>query len=376
MKFLNNIDLNLNQMLNTLLQLLGTDPASPTEGQIWYNTASKRLKYRDNAGNRLTLTDLTTLADLAAPTGPVSLNGQKITNLGTPTVDTDAVTKAYVDALENGLDVKDSVRLATAAALPTNTYNNGSSGVGATLTATANGALSVDGVAVGVGERILVKDEATQANNGIYTVTAAGGAGAPYVLTRAVDCDTAAEVSGGLFTFIEEGTQADTGWVCTTNGVVTIGTTNLTFGQFSSAGTILADEVTLTKSGSTFSIKSTYAGQTSIVTLGTIGTGVWQGTAVAIGFGGTGASSASGARTNLNVPQRGYVANIGNGTDVNITVTHGLGTEDVAIYVREAGGSKYRVYPDEKVVDTNNVTLEFTVAPTSNQYRVLVLPKE
>src|SRR5262249_18352603 len=82
------------------------------------------------------------------------------------------------------------VRLATATVLPTNTYNNGSGGVGATLTGTANGALTVDGVAVAASDRILVKNEATQSKNGIYTVSNIGSAGAPYVLTRATDANS------------------------------------------------------------------------------------------------------------------------------------------------------------------------------------------
>ena len=107
-----------------------------------------------------------------------------------PTSNTDIVNKQYADAIASGIHFHEAVELATTAALPANTYNNGTSGVGATLTANANGALSVDSTLTVVGYRVLVKNEVTQANNGVYTVTQVGSAGTPYILTRATDFDT------------------------------------------------------------------------------------------------------------------------------------------------------------------------------------------
>jgi hypothetical protein len=171
----------------------------------------------------------------------VDASNQKIVNLATPTAAGDAANKSYVDSVATGLDVKTSVRLATVAALAANTAAG--SGVGKTLTANANGALSVDGVAVAVNDRILVKDEATAANNGIYGVTDAGSAGTPYVLTRAVDFDQNAEVTGGSFTFATEGSaNADTGWVLTTDDPITVDTTGLAFAQFSSTVSYTFDQ--------------------------------------------------------------------------------------------------------------------------------------
>lgn len=188
-----------------------------------------------------------------APTGDFSMGGFKLTTLATPTADGDAATKGYVDALAQGLTVKVAVLLATAAALPSNTYSNGSSGVGATLTGVALAALTVDGVAVTIGDRILVKDEAAPANNGIYVVTVAGSVGAAYVLTRALDMNQAVEFPGA-FTFVEDGTaNADSGWVCTTNPTVTVGTTAINFAQFSGAGQITAGAA-LTKTGNTLDV--------------------------------------------------------------------------------------------------------------------------
>jgi len=180
------------------------------------------------------------------------MGGFKLTNLGTPSAGGDATNKTYVDGVASGLDVKASVRLATDAALAANTA--GGSGIGKTLTADANGALSVDGVAVAVGNRILVKDEVTALDNGIYTVTATGDGSNPYILTRATDADQDAEVTAGLFTFVAEGTaNADTGWVLITNDPITVDTTALSFSQFSGAGSITAG-AGLTKTGNTLDV--------------------------------------------------------------------------------------------------------------------------
>ena len=182
--------------------------------------------------------------------GDVDVNSSKIINVTDPTADQHAATKAYVDSVANGLDVKDSVRLATTAALAAVTYNNGAG----TLTADANGALSVDGAAVVADDRILVKDQASAVQNGIYKVTATGGAGAAFVLTRTPDADTASELTGGTFFFVEEGTaNADNGYVATHNGTPTFGSTNITFVQFSGAGQISAGDA-LTKSGNTLNV--------------------------------------------------------------------------------------------------------------------------
>jgi hypothetical protein len=179
-------------------------------------------------------------------TGAVSISSKKIINLATPTLDNDAATKAYVDSVAQGLDPKASVVYATAAGLPAYTYNNGASGVGATITGNAVGALSIDGSAVSINERVLIKNETTTnaPYNGIYVVTAAGSGAAAYVLTRTTDFDSASP-SGeipGAFVFVEYGTtNADTGWVCTTNAPVTVGTTDIVFVQFSGAGSFTAN---------------------------------------------------------------------------------------------------------------------------------------
>ena len=249
-------------------------------------------------------------------TGTVDVASKRITNLAEPTQATDAATKNYVDAVKTGLDVKDSARLATTANLSA-TYNNGTSGVGATLTNSGTqAALTLDSVPVVIGDRILVKDQSTAAQNGIYVVTTVGTASTNWVLTRAGDADnsnslgtSSNELTGGTFVFIEEGTNnGDNGFVCTTNGTVTLGTTAIDWVQFSGAGQVIAGGG-LTKTGNqidvvgtanritvnadSIDIASTYVGQTSITTLGTIGTGVWQGTIVNPTYGGTGVNNGS-----------------------------------------------------------------------------------
>jgi hypothetical protein len=199
-------------------------------------------------------------------------------------------TLEYVDAVKQGLDVKDSVRVAT------------------TGNITLSGEQEVDGVSLVAGNRVLVKNQTTASQNGIYVVAAGSW-------TRADDANADADVTSGLFTFVEQGTvNQDSGWVLTTDGAITVGTTSLAFAQFSGAGSVTAG-AGLTKSGNTLDvggtadritvnsdsvdIASTYAGQSSITTLGTVTTGTWNGTTVGLSYGGTGATDASGARSNL-----------------------------------------------------------------------------
>jgi hypothetical protein len=129
--------------------------------------------------------------------------------------------------------VQPASRLATVASLPSNTYSNGSLGVGATLTATANGALSIDSVAVNINDVVLIKNEATQANDGIFIVTQTGSASAPYILTRASYFDTSANMVLGSYTFIQAGsTNTNSAWSLGQT-VVSVGTSAVIFNQFS-----------------------------------------------------------------------------------------------------------------------------------------------
>ena len=129
--------------------------------------------------------------------------------MATPTADAHATTKAYVDSLVSGLHWKDAARVATTASLSV-TYNNGSSGVGATLTATGNGAISIDGVGLASGDRVLVKDQsAAKEENGLYQVSTVGDDSTAFVLTRTTDADTPAKLAS-LAIFVLEGTSNTT----------------------------------------------------------------------------------------------------------------------------------------------------------------------
>jgi len=169
------------------------------------------------------------LDQMAAPTGNLGLNSQRIINLATPTSDSDAATKAYVDGVAEGLDVKDSVRVAT------------------TGNITLSGTQTIDGVAVVADDRVLVKNQTDASENGIYECKA-GAWG------RADDL-AASSSAAGAFTFVEEGTtQAEAGFVCTSNGGYdTVGTHDLAFTQFSGAGSFAANNG-VKKTGSTFSL--------------------------------------------------------------------------------------------------------------------------
>ena len=222
-----------------------------------------------------------TLAEMAAPAAAVSLNSQKITNLADPTADADAANKGYVDGVAQGLDVKDSVKATTTAN-------------GTLASAFANGQ-TIDGITLATNDRILIKDQSTQTENGIYKVNASG---AP---TRVDDLATGADAAGA-FVFVEQGTvNAENGFVCTSNkGSAVVGTNNLVFSQFSGAGQITAGNG-LEKSGNTLSADLKSNGglviESAEIAVDLAASSI-TGT-LAIGDGGTGATSASAARTAL-----------------------------------------------------------------------------
>jgi hypothetical protein len=241
----------------------------------------------------LTITNSTIDSSVIGGNTPAAAYFSTAQVAATPTADADVANKAYVDSVAQGLDIK-------ASCLYTTTGNITLSGLGTQ----ANGDW---GSTLTAGDRILVKNQTNQAQNGIYAAASSGW-------TRTADMNIWAEVPGA-FTFIEDGVALSaTGWVTTAGPTGTIGVTNMPWTQFSGAGTYIAGDglqlisnafsvklngTTLDASSSGLRISTTYVGQTSITTLGTIATGEWAATDVAVLHGGTGASDAAGARLNL-----------------------------------------------------------------------------
>ena len=215
------------------------------------------------------------LDQMAAPTGSVSLNSQKITNLADPSADSDAASKSYVDGVAQGLDVKNSVVAAT------------------TTNITLSGTQTIDGVSVSADDRVLVKNQSTASQNGLYLCKAGSW-------VRTDDLASGADPAG-MFTFVEQGTaNGDKGFVCTNNKGRSVGTDNLAFSQFSSSGDITAGDG-LDKSGTELSLDLKSNGglviESSELALKLDASSI-TGT-LAVSDGGTGGTSASAARTNL-----------------------------------------------------------------------------
>ena len=428
-KFLTNLDLNSNQLINAKFEVLTTNPSSGNfEGRMYFNSATFTLMVYANAGWKksvhsivsgggagiaealtvsesngtvtLTLavadadsaglltaaffTDLTNATSSATANAIAKRDASGNISVATPSADGHAATKGYVDSARSGLDVKQSVRVATTAAI--------------NLSSDLEAGDVVDGVTLVAGDRVLVKNQGTASENGIY-VAVASSAGAA---SRATDADSNTEVTAGMFTFVEEGTvNADSGFVLTTDGPITLGSTSLVFVQFSGAGQITAGDG-LTKSGNTINavgtasrisvsqdaidIDANYAGQNTITTLGTITTGVWNGTDVAVADGGTGASDATTARTNLGIKTTGgavttsaatlaRVAAQGNtahssGTSTT-AVVHNFNTTDVIVQVYEVATGE-TVVGDVNRTNADTVTVVLLGSHSANAFRIVV----
>lgn len=320
--------------------------------------------------------------------GAINMGGFGINNMLDPASGQDAATKAYVDNLINGLTWKAASRLATTAALPANTYNNGASGVGATLTEVGVGALTIDGSSAVVGNRVLIKNEVTAANNGIYSVTVAGSGIAAYVLTRTADFDQSADISEGDTVFIEEGTaNTSTAWSLTTSGTVTVGTTALNFAQVSGPGSLIAG-TGISISGSTISLITPVvisSGGTNNASLGPVLGGIVYTDAtklntLAAGTSGQFLKSNGGAAPSWVVPtdtgitslnaQTGVTQVFANDSNVVITSsgnTHTLGWAGTLSLTRGGTGASITSATGGVVYGASTSAMSMTVAGTSGQ---------
>lgn len=359
MKHLVNLDLNKNELQNARVQNLASAPSTPVAGQIYHDTvnltpyfwngsawipvdATKRtgiplanlatdpLARANHTGTQLaaTISDFNTavrtnrLDQMAAPTADFSAGGFKITNVATPVSGTDAANKQFVEDKVAGMSWKDEVRVATTAN-------------GALATAYANGQV-VDGVTLVTGDRILIKDQTTATENGIYTVNASG---AP---TRATDADSAGEINGAAV-FVGNGTtNQGTRWVCNTTGTITLGSTALTFAQFGGGATYTAGNG-LTLSGNDFNVGA--------------GTGI--------------SVAADAVAIDTAVVVRKYATSFGDGSATSYVITHNLNTKDVTVSFRQ-NADDVAVQVDWTATSANTITVSCAVAPAASALRVTV----
>lgn len=266
-----------------------------------------------------------------APTfaGAVNMGSHKITSVTDPTSAQDAATKNYVDTVASGLTPQEGCYAASTANIP-NTYSNGVAGVGATITVTATGALSLDGTSPAITSRVLIKNQTNGFENGIYNVTLVGSLGVSPILTRALNYNTASDIDAGDLIAVENGTvNALTTWVQTAN-VTTVGSDSLVFTKFSinpsnvltttltsahllvgnssniATDVAMSGDIAITNAGvtsiaatsnATFTTLSGLTTASSLATVGTISSGTWSATTVAVNKGGTGVTSVTTSPT-------------------------------------------------------------------------------
>jgi hypothetical protein len=344
------VDHQKNEVRNAVIHNLSSAPGSPSEGQMYFDTTLHMFGVYQNSAwayyadktyllaranhtgtqTASTISDFDTqvrtsrLDQMAAPTADVSVNSHKITNVSTPTLANDAANKQYVDDAVAGLSWKDEVVAATTAA-------------GTLASSFANGQ-TVDGVTLATGNRILIKNQATASENGIYTVNASG---AP---TRATDADTAAKIMGSAVYVANGTTNGASRFVCNNTGTITLGSTSITFASFGGGGSYSAGNgIALT--GSAFSV-------TPDTGISVSGSGV--------------------AVDHTKVPML-YAASFGNGSLQTFTINHNLGTRDVIVQIYVNSGSYEQVEFDVQHYDANNIVINVNgITPSSNQYRVII----
>jgi hypothetical protein len=345
----NNLDLNNNQLLNAKFQILASDPGSPAEGQFWYNSTTHLFKARNNS----TTIVLASVADLANYITASSSNaltnktfdangtGNSISNIEvadflagvietTLTGASDKIgrsdaVKTYVDNAVQGLKWKDAVRAATSAA-------------GTLASSFANGQV-IDGITLATGDRILIKDQASGAENGIYTVNASG---AP---TRGTDADLATEVWKSAVYVLLGTANAGLVFANSNTTLPTLGSTALTFAQV--GGGTVPDATTSTKGKVALATSTEAEAKTD-------------------------AAKALTASSVANFPVKKSF-DIGDGAATSYVLTHNLNTRDVIVDVHYAASTYDKIIVDVQMTTVNTVTVIFSVAPTTNQFRAVVI---
>lgn len=409
------IDLNKLELQNATIQNLASAPSSPVAGQIYFNTTDKNLYVCENATGPV-WTDLTAQGatytagdglDLSSTTFSLDIKSSSglIITATELDIDTNIIAlKSYVDSVVQGLSPKTVARVATTANI--------------TISTALNSGDSIDGVTLANGDRVLVKDQSAAADNGIYVVAASPA--------RAADADSWLELVGAYLSVAEGTVNADTTWLNTANAGGTLGSTAVTFTAQPNLNSLVAGDG-LDKTANTIDVDSTVARRNASNTfIGAFGHVVTQSggsavtwdiaqngsgvalrvvnnsgsqpaiqvegsssqAAIKIGSGhGTGPvldGDGQGQIVNIldgtnaddaaTVGQAGgtYKANIGDGSTTSIAVTHSLGTRDVQVEVFRNSGNYDTIIVETQRTSTSVVTLVFPVAPTTNQYRVII----
>lgn len=382
------LDMNQLELRQAVMHLLAADPGSPVNGQYWYQTTAHSIRVRRNGSTVVIPADLQVTAPItnsgtqdapnigisaatsgaagsmsAADKAKLDAATDAATNstlvmrdaaarfkAADPSVASDVATKNYVDNAVAGIKWKESVRAATTA--------NG------TLASAFENGQVVDGVTLVTGDRLLIKNQTTGSENGIYIVNASG---AP---TRAADADTGAEILQAAVWVQEGTTNADSGWVCTTNAPITLGTTSLAFSQFN-GGTSYTAGAGLTLSGNQFNVGTASSGRIVVnaddidLASGIVTPGTYRSVTVDTYGRVTGG-------TNPTLIQR-FTQTIGNGSATSFTINHALGVQDVIVQIYRNGSPFDVVLADIELTDANNVTVRFAVAPSTNQFKVVVI---
>lgn len=394
-KSLSSVDMAFNQLLNGRFQQLASAPGSPVEGQFYYDTTLHQFGVWNNSAwvylgvavsNAITRASAAGGANELIVAAGADRSAQAYTTNGllkiaagvvaTAVADTDYTTPAGAETLTNKtinatnntlsnlttgmfaanvvdtdgtLAANSDTRLASQKAVVTYVQANmqgaqwkapvrAATTVNGTLASAYANASVIDGVTLATGDRILLKNQTTGTENGIYTVNASG---AP---TRAVDMDAATEVKGAVVDVLEGTANADTAWINTNTGTVTLGTTALTFVDFIKTNVPAAT--------------TTVAGKVQLAQ--TTDTAARSSTTLAV-------TPASLAAT----PQK-FTATIGDGSTTAIAVTHGLGNQDVISMVRDAS-TNAKIIVDTVNTSTTVTTFTFAVAPATNAYKVVII---
>lgn len=333
--------MNKLEILNVLLQNLAAQPGTPGTGRFYFNTVSKTLEFYTGIG----WTVLGTLDQISAPIASLSLNNQKITNLLPGTAGTDAVNLNQLNSLVTGLETTPPARAASTANV--NIANPGTS--------------TFDTIVLAVGELLLLRAQAAPAENGLYIFNGSGVA-----LTRHPSMDVWAEIPGKLIIIQQGATYDNTIHLSTADPGGTLGVTAVTLTMLPL--TALVAGAGMLATGNTFDIVAA-AGSGIIVNPDNIDIDPVNG--LPVNRGGSGAINVAGAKANLGFLTR-FTLNIGDNAAVSFNVDHNLNTLDVQVSIRRVSDG-VEVEADVTMSTVNRVIVAFAVAPTANQYRVVVI---